>query len=321
MALTRLLRQLHIRLPRQQAQNVGVQTLNRKRIYILPSMYGLGLIALVLGLLIGAINYQVSLTFFVAFLLLGLAHSLLLRTFLNLYGLTISVLSSTNAFKGETAYFRLRLSEQNGRARQQLCIQAEGEAEEGCLLELAAGKETEVLVPVSANSRGKLRLPRCKISSTAPIAWFYCWSYLHLDSSILVYPAPEQNPPPLPSGRAPEGNGRQTITGMDEISGLRPYQIGDMAQHIAWKQSARSGQLSSKLLEATAGDSLLLDWDLVELPFEARLSRLCAWVLAADMQGIPYTLLLPECRIGPGTGIAHRNACLSRLALQGGAAA
>jgi uncharacterized protein (DUF58 family) len=47
---------------------------------------------------------------------------------------------------------------------------------------------------------------------------------------------------------------------------------------------------------------------------EARLSRLCAWVLAAG-DAAEIGLRLPGVEIPPGYGAAHRRACLEALAL------
>ena len=48
---------------------------------------------------------------------------------------------------------------------------------------------------------------------------------------------------------------------------------------------------------------------------EARLSRLSAWVLAADRRGVDYGLRLPGLEIPPSCGAAHRLRCLEALAL------
>jgi len=50
---------------------------------------------------------------------------------------------------------------------------------------------------------------------------------------------------------------------------------------------------------------------------DARLSRLCAWVLAAEQQGLDYGLRLPGTHLAPAHGQAHRDACLRALALCG----
>ncbi len=291
-------------------------TLTRKRIYIIPTMYGFGVVVLVLALLIGALNYQINLFYFLAFMTMGIAHSILLRSFLNLNTIHIEILPTSPVFKGETAFFRLRIQKHQNRGCLQLHVGALGQDEQADLLELPAGQTAQLLVPVKAERRGTLQLPRCKISSTAPMGWFHCWGYAELFGQTLIYPQPEIAAPPLPVQIGAEFNGNQTIRGSEEISGLRPYQIGDVAHHIAWKQSARSEQLSSKLLEAPAGEQLILSWDnLLQLDPELRLSRLCAWILAAEQQGLLYALHLPGCHLGPGGGIGHRDACLARLAL------
>jgi uncharacterized protein (DUF58 family) len=47
---------------------------------------------------------------------------------------------------------------------------------------------------------------------------------------------------------------------------------------------------------------------------EARLSRLCAWVLMAERAGLRWALVLPGTRLPEGEGSAHRLACLDALA-------
>ena len=47
---------------------------------------------------------------------------------------------------------------------------------------------------------------------------------------------------------------------------------------------------------------------------EARLSRLAAWVLAAEARGVLYGLRLPGLELGPDHGEAHKRRCLTALA-------
>ena len=51
------------------------------------------------------------------------------------------------------------------------------------------------------------------------------------------------------------------------------------------------------------------------LGLERRLSRLAAWVLAAERGGVRYALRVPGTDIALGRGDAHRAACLQALAL------
>jgi uncharacterized protein (DUF58 family) len=48
---------------------------------------------------------------------------------------------------------------------------------------------------------------------------------------------------------------------------------------------------------------------------EARLSRLTAWVLAADRAGVAWGLRLPDVEIAPQRGEPHRHLALETMAL------
>jgi len=85
---------------------------------------------------------------------------------------------------------------------------------------------------------------------------------------------------------------------------------------VAWKAVARSDTMLTKQFSGAAGAELWLDWSaLSALEPERRLSRLAGWVLAAERAGARYGLRLPGLEIAPGSGDAHRVACLQALAL------
>jgi uncharacterized protein (DUF58 family) len=52
-----------------------------------------------------------------------------------------------------------------------------------------------------------------------------------------------------------------------------------------------------------------------QLDIETRLSRLCAWVLAAERTTRPFSLALPDATLPTGSGREHRRAALTALAL------
>jgi len=72
-------------------------TLNRKRIFILPTRYGLfyGV------MLMGAIHYSNSMAFLLTFLLAGLGSIAMWQTHRNLLGLSIEKKPATATFVGE----------------------------------------------------------------------------------------------------------------------------------------------------------------------------------------------------------------------------
>ncbi|WP_043648133.1 DUF58 domain-containing protein [Chitinilyticum litopenaei] len=303
-------------LQRRLAVNSACQTLGLKNIFVLPTPYGLAVVMVILLLLLGAINYQNSLMFFAAFLLAGITHGALIHSFLNLHRLTLEAAGATPVFAGDTAQFSLRLSSTVARRRVNIQLGIHADIPASLLTELAPDGEGVLRPGMPALQRGRHAMPRVRIVSTAPVGWFRCWSYAQLAAEVLVYPRPEAAPPPLPRQAGNTAQGMRAIAGSEEVAGLRPYQLGDTAQHIAWKQSARSGVLSSKQLEASSGELIDLDWHALELPdVESRLSRLAAWVLAAEEAGCSYSLTLPHRQIGPGSGPQHREACLGQLAL------
>jgi uncharacterized protein (DUF58 family) len=85
---------------------------------------------------------------------------------------------------------------------------------------------------------------------------------------------------------------------------------------VVWKKLAKAGELVSRDTQQAQRHELWLDFAHTGLAdTEARLSRLCAWVLAADRLGVDYGLRLPGQEIAPATGVAHRLQCLEALAL------
>lgn len=288
--------------------------LTYRRIYILPTKRGAGFaLVIVLGL-IGAINYQLSLGFFFVFLLAGLANAALFRTWAALLGLEIQAASALPVFCSGVARFPLRLHDHAGRTRMAISLQSPS----GCTQVANVGSfdSSTLTVDIPATRRGLLTLPRIRIECRAPTGWFVAWSHIHLHGECVIYPHPEENPPPLPSGSWPEGDSMAAYAGDDDFAGLREYQPSDSPRRIAWKQLARSDQLFSRHLQSQAKAEVVLDWHaLPSLDTEARVSRLTAWVLLAESTGLRYALILPGLSLPIDHGLMHREQCLNALAL------
>lgn len=292
----------------------GSLTLVHKRLYILPTSRGLGLALLVGISLIGAINYQLSLGFFFVFLLLGIAHSALLRTYAALLGLEINTRPAEAIFAGESAQFPLILTDNKGRARVGITLLSPEGSTTRC--NVPARSEFRAALTISAAKRGRLTLPRSRIECRGPTGWFVAWSYLTLRSECLVYPSPETNPPPLPFSARSGNGGLQAGQGDDDFAGLRAYHPGDTPSRVAWRQVARSDVLLSKTFQSPLASEVFLDWDtLTGLDTEARLSRLTAWILHAEAEGHRYALRIPGFARPLEHGSAHKAACLAALAL------
>jgi uncharacterized protein (DUF58 family) len=296
--------------------------LNARRLYILPTRAGLVFALLLLGLLVGAINYGLSLAYLFTFWFAGLAVIGMLHTQRNLSGIQLSAQPTQPVFAGESARLRLQAENPSGLPRYRIGLthpQAEGDA-----ADLPATSHTELILRMPQARRGWHALGRFGIQSRYPLGLFRCWCVLELmdDNAtpfgVLVYPRPAAEALPLPSST--DGNretGARRREG-DDFAGLRTYQAGDAPQRIAWKAAARSPDLLTKQFGGQGGANLHLDWQQTpERDTEARLSRLTRWALDAHAAGLPFALSLPGRRIDLGSGEAHLRQCLEALARHG----
>jgi uncharacterized protein (DUF58 family) len=293
----------------------GTITLTQRRIYIIPSKQGFAL-ATVLGLmLVGDINYSLSLGYVLTFLLAMTALMSMLHTFRNLAHLEIRAGHAEAVFGGDTARFLLYFNNKSKLPRYQLCLRnAEGLK---ICFDILPLQDNPIVFTVPATRRGWLPPGRLTLYTEFPLGLFYCWTYLHFDTRCLVYPKPLSEAP-LPPGDAPDGAGKRTIVGDDDFSGLRKYAVGDALPRIAWKAFARGQGLQVKQFSTQVGDELWLDLAAAtDLNTESKLSRMTRWVLDAESQGMHYGLRLPDGELPVGSGMAHRNKCLQHITLFG----
>lgn len=143
------------------------------------------------------------------------------------------------------------------------------------------------------------------------------WTWLDLDLACLVYPRPAASAAlPLSARRGEEGIPMREA-GAEDFSGLRNYVPGDPLRHVAWRTLAKGQPLQSREYVAFADRCLWLDWEDTAPTggIEERLSLLCRWVLDLHAAQAQFGLRLPDGRIEPGTGEAHRDRALAALAL------
>jgi uncharacterized protein (DUF58 family) len=288
-------------------------TLDRKRIYVLPTGFGLFLAVLLTVMLLGALNYNNNPALLLALLLATTALASALQAHLQLSGLQLEALSAEPVAAGQPLRLRLVIARQDRRPRRGLRIEhplAHARAD------LEGDERSEVDLWLATSRRGWLDLQRIRFSTTQPLGLLRAWSWVWPESPVLVYPAPETPAHPLPDSS--DGATRTRIHPLgEELQQLRPYRQGDAMRTIAWKHSARRDGLLVREYERPAGAELVLDWaTLGTLPYEWRIARLARWVDDAEREGRRYRLLLPDAApIGPGSGDAHRHQCLRALAL------
>lgn len=291
-------------------------TLDRRRIYVLPTRHGLLVGALILTMLLGALNYNNNPGLLLAFLLAAVAQNGVFIAHLRLSGLRITALHVDPVHAGEMLRLRLRI-ETGLRSREgvRLCVGS------GTGIALPPetqppGGEAEIELALPALQRGLQNIDRLRISTTQPLGLARAWSWWQPQACVLIYPPLETDAPPLPEF---DGDGvavpRARRSG-DDPHHLRDYRSGDAPRQIAWKVSARLDRLLVREYEAGSAQDLLLDWQaLRHLPCEQRIARLARWVIDAERSGRRYRLRLPNGVHGPARGPEHRHACLRDLAL------
>jgi uncharacterized protein (DUF58 family) len=290
--------------------------LDRHRIYVLPTRFGLLFSLVLLVMLMGALNYNNNPAMLLTCLLAAASYQSVFTSFRTLDKMQLHGLRAEPCHAGETLRIQL-LFRAEGRPRHSLCLRAAGGE---TVFDLDAG-EVRVPFELPAPRRGLLRPGRMRLSSEFPYGLFQVWSWLHPDFGALIYPRLETDAPPLPQGGADAQTTPVRGSG-DELATLRDYRPTDPLRSIAWKASAHHDTLLVKEFELRRGRDVVLDYSLLRgLDREARLSRLARWVCVAESAQIPYALVLPDARLGPGLGSEHRHACLRALALQPGGAA
>ncbi len=293
--------------------------LTQRRIFILPTGVGI-LYAIVLAvMLIGAINYNLSLGHALVFLLASIGLTGMVHTFRNLLGVRLYPGRADPVFSGETAFFPLHID--NTRPQSRYALEFSIGHNVKVLCDVHSEERTVVAIPFVTTHRGRIDPGRITLASRYPLGLFRGWSYPHPPLSCLVYPRPIETPLP-PASPASQSGGTTGITGQEDFSGLRQHQPNDSPRHIAWKAVAHDidhRPLLVKQFDGGAVEELWLEWSHTpaSADVETRLSFLAGWIVRAEREHRRYGLRIPGRTIPPDSGVAHRNGCLEALASYG----
>jgi uncharacterized protein (DUF58 family) len=291
-----------------------------RRIYILPTRAGIGFGVLALVMLLAGLNYANSLALLLTFLLVATMLVGMHDCHATLRSLRILEVRTGECFAGASAALQLQL--ENDAPVPRLALQLECSGEAAPAFALAPASQLAVHCHFTPARRGRERLPRVQLASSAPLGLFRAWTWLYLQTEVVVYPRPAGTRALPHSAALRLGLDQSGSSGEEEWAGLRPYQPSDGLKRVAWKLVARGGPFLVSQYQGASGPSRQLDFDdLSDLDTEARLSQLTAWVLECDQAGAPYALRLPGLEIPLGGGAAQRRATLQALALFGMSAA
>jgi uncharacterized protein (DUF58 family) len=292
-------------------------TLTQRSVYILPTRPGFMLGMTVLVLLVASINYQLNLGYLLTFLLSGSAVVGMHVCHGTLRGLSMNLTPPDAQFAGANALVEIHLLNERRSPRYAIALAVSGSGH-WTWADVPAQGHSSVHVSFKPGHRGLHRVPTLTAETRFPMGTFRVWTVWRPAAQVLVYPTPEAFPPPLPAGE-PRSSGAAAAALQQrsgEPDGVRAYRKGDPLKLIVWKKLAKANELLSRDTEQAQRFELYLDrMHTGTAQPEQQLSRLCAWVLMAEKQGLDYGLRLDDLDIKPGQGDAHKKRCLEALAL------
>jgi uncharacterized protein (DUF58 family) len=246
--------------------------------------------------------------------MLGLFLLTLHLTHFNLQGLELASGDPPPGFAGAPLAYPLELRSRGRCEGLQLHFEAEPAAP-ACGLNPGPHALT---APWSPRRRG-LQPPGClRVQTTAPLGLFVCWSRWRPSVPQLIYPARRPGPVQLLAESGPPAGGlaleRRPREGSEEWHDLRPHRPEDSPSRLAWSLVAQGRGSFSKRFVSPADSAPLLAPD-PSLPLEQALEHLSERIWRLHGQGSSYGLALGAERIPPGSGSAHRDRCLTALAL------
>jgi len=298
--------------------------IERRRIYILPTRFGLMLVALLIAMLVAGLNYNSNLGLAFAFFMMSMMLVSMHHCHRNLLGLTVDVKLEVDAFAGADAvfYFMLRNESAVDRCDVEVRLGTRDDSPQGIIeatRSVATGSYEEAMLAVPVANRGVRRWSQFELRTTYPFAWFRAWTYVHSPLTAFVAPSP-RGARPLPIATAAAGEAaRSESRGDEDFAGLRSYAPGIPLKHMAWKTLARGGEAAVRVYSDPGTRPEWLEWSALEgLDTEARLAQLCRRIAECESgHPRPYGLRLPGTEIPPGRGPAHRSRCLRALACHG----
>jgi transglutaminase-like putative cysteine protease/uncharacterized protein (DUF58 family) len=226
----------------RQGPDTGSFTLHRRRLYILPTRFGLAYTAMLLVLLIGGLNYGNNLALAFTFLLAAAGWVAMVQAHANLLGLQGRLEGTCATITGPINY-QLALAAPPGRDRIDLELDGPPRPELALppVVSVAGGQTVQVQwrSPAPALQGAHSRVRRLRLSTRYPLGLFTTWTWIHPPLPQTEFATSRR---PQPTAGAEEGEGLASPEGEGDVIGLRAWRTGEPWRRIAWRASARRGQ-------------------------------------------------------------------------------
>lgn len=286
--------------------------LTQNRLYVLPTPFGCFSAVILFVSVLGSLNYNNNLALAFSFLFAAVMFLSVHIAHRNLLRLSVQTVQSQAAYAGGTLAVDVGLQAEDMRAR--TCLKAHFEHAPELDFELPAPGVVRLVL--DAERRGWQVLPPLSLSTQWPFGLFVVWSHVWPQAQALIYPKLDPQAPELPLHIA-NTDGYASRKGDEELRHLRDYQPGDAPRQIAWRASARTGELRTREMQSHSASDVVLDLRQIHgISYEEKISRLAAWCVRAEAQGLRFELRgIETAGLGMGTGPQHLRACLACLAL------
>ncbi|GLQ30926.1 DUF58 domain-containing protein [Litoribrevibacter albus] len=296
--------------------------LTNRNIYIFPSKPGWLLVAVLLVMLLTAINYQNSLVFGMCFWLGSVFAVLIWHTWKNLAGLEVSVGSEVAGFVGETVPVSHKITALDRSVHFNIKMHWRRDVAMSSGVDIEKGHGDSVQLLHHVLSRGWNQTPRIEVLSRYPLGILTAWSVIQLEHPVLGYPKPVFGVTPNIHAEGAfdqEGdaqNSHRSKQSGSDFDSLTPYIEGDSLKKVDWKRFAKTEELVTKsFVTPPVSNTWLKFEDFQGLPLEQRLSAMAGWVIEWSNQNKVFGLSLPNQQLPQGTGEQHQLDCLRALAL------
>ena len=173
--------------------------IDRRRVYVLPTRFGLFYLLLVGTMALGALNYNNNPALLLALLLAGAGLASLVAAHLQLSGLNVDAIAAEPVPAGMPMPLRLAFSARDDRRRDGLRIDID---DAHGLLSMPAHQGGIAEIQLPTEQRGWLDIDRIQLATTRPLGLARAWSILRPGDPWLVYPRPNRTARRRPTSSA-----------------------------------------------------------------------------------------------------------------------
>lgn len=287
---------------------------------IAPTREGWAYLALLAGVMFGAVNTGNNLVYIVLGVLLGMLVVANVLAEWNLRGLSVERRFPAEVFAGIPATGSFVLKNPRGAGTAYAIELSERGAVQGHATVESCAPVSSVEVPVDwvFPARGDNVLGAIRVASSFPFGLVRRWRDLPVPAVLLAYPAPSgRPPPPRADGDGDEPTARSRPADLGDFAGLRPYRQGDPLRRVHWPSSARSPEPLVVTRSAAGTESLVLEVPphLSGSPREEAIRRVVGSAEAHFARGDAVGLSADNLALEPRPGPSARRTLLTRLAL------